>query len=276
VSGLRFGPAGVPYSAGKPSTPDGIKRCRELGLGCMEMEFVQRVSMGEETAKKVAAVAAAHDVVLSSHAPYYVNLTSLEVDKIAASAQRVLQAGRITALCGGTGTVFHAAVYQGRAPELIYDLVKTQLLEMSKTLRDEGHSVLLRPETTGKASQFGSVEELLRLSVEVPGVQPCIDFSHLHARSGGGFNSYDEFMTVLQAIEVALGRPGLETMHMHVSGIEYTAKGERKHLVLQESDLKYEELLRALKDMKVAGTLVCESPNLEDDALLLQETYARL
>ena len=74
MDSLRFGPAGIPYSARKPSTPDGIKRCRELGLGCMEMEFVQRVSMGEQTAKEVAVVAAAHDVVLSSHAPYYVNL----------------------------------------------------------------------------------------------------------------------------------------------------------------------------------------------------------
>ena len=151
-----------------------------------------------------------------------------------------------------------------------------QLLALSKALSDEGHRVLLRPETTGKASQFGTVEELLRLSTEVPGVQPCIDFSHLHARSGGAFNSYDEFLSVLQQIEAALGRHGLETMHMHVSGIEYTAKGERKHLVLQESDLKYDELLRALKDVKASGTLVCESPNLEDDALLLQETYARL
>lgn len=276
MTGLRFGPAGVPHSAKKPSTADGIRRCRELGLGCMEMEFVQRVSMGEETAKLVAVVAAAEDVILSSHAPYYVNLNSPEEQKVIDSVKRIMLAGRVTALCGGSCTVFHAAFYQTETADVVYAKVKAQLQEMSNGLREQGLTITLRPETTGKASQFGTVEELLRLSVEVPGVLPCIDFSHMHARSGGAYNSYDEFITVLRQIEQALGRPGLENMHIHLSGIEYTAKGERKHLNLQESDLKYTDLMRALKDMKVAGTLVCESPSLEDDALLLQETYARV
>lgn len=273
---LRFGPAGIPMSAKKQSTPDGIRRCRELGLGCMEMEFVQRVSMGEATAKEVSVVAAAEDVVLSSHAPYYVHLNSAEEQKVIDSVKRIMQAARITALCGGTGTVFHAAFYQQTAPDVVYDKVKAHLTRMSADLRAEGFSVLLRPETTGKESQFGTVDELLRLSTETSGVLPCVDFSHLHARSGGAFNTYDEFIAVLQQIEKVLGRPGLETMHIHVSGIAYTAKGERHHLNLQASDLQYEALMRALKDMKAGGTVVCESPSLEEDALLLQEAYARV
>ena len=273
---LRFGPAGIPSSAKKPSTPDGIRRCRELGLGCMEMEFVQRVSMGEEMAKEVAVVAAAENVVLSSHAPYYVNLNSAEEQKVIDSVKRIMQAARITALCGGTGTVFHAAFYQTTPRDVVYDKVKAHLAKMSTDLRAEGFTITLRPETTGKESQFGTVDELLRLSTETPGVLPCIDFSHLHARSGGAFNTYDEFLSVLQHIERVLGRPGLDTMHVHISGIAYTAKGERNHLNLQESDLQYEALLRALKDVKAGGTVVCESPSLEEDALLLQETYARL
>lgn len=276
MAALRFGPAGVPNSARKPSTPDGIRRCRELGLGCMEMEFVQRVSMSEATAREVAAVAAAEDIVLSSHAPYYVNLNSAEEQKVIDSVKRIMQAARITALCGGTGTVFHAAFYQKTAPEVIYDKVKAHLAQMQADLRAEGFVITLRPETTGKASQFGTVDELLRLSTETAGVLPCIDFSHLHARSGGAFNTYDEFIAVLQQIESVLGRRGLENMHIHLSGIAYTDKGERHHLNLQESDMQYEALMRALKDMKAGGTLVCESPNLEEDALLLQETYARV
>jgi len=275
VRELRFGPAGVPNSAKKPSTVAGVRRCRELGLGCMEMEFVQRVSMGEETAREVAAVAAAEDVLLSSHAPYYVNLNSADEQIVINSAKRIMLAGRITALCGGHGTVFHAAFYQAESRDTVYAKVKAHMQQMSMALREQGFTLALRPETTGKESQFGTVEELLRLSTEVAGVLPCIDFSHLHARSGGGCNSYDDFMGVLRQIEAALGRPGLESMHIHLSGIAYTAKGERHHLNLQESDLQYVDLMRALKDMRVAGTLVCESPSLEEDALLLQETYAR-
>lgn len=276
MAALRFGPAGVPNSAKKPTTPDGIRRCRELGLGCMEMEFVQRVSMGEETAREVAVVAAEADIVLSSHAPYYVNLNSAEEQKVIDSVKRIMQAARITALCGGTGTVFHAAFYQGTAAQAVYDTVKGHLQRMRADLGAEGFTIALRPETTGKESQFGTVDELLRLSVELPGVLPCIDFSHLHARSGGAYNTYDEFLAVLQQIERVLGRLGLDNMHIHVSGIAYTAKGERHHLNLQESDLQYEALLRALKDMNAGGIVVCESPNLEEDAMLLQETYARL
>jgi deoxyribonuclease IV len=276
VPELRFGPAGVPNSAKKPSTIAGVRRCKELGLGCMEMEFVQRVSMGEETAREVAAVAAAEDVILSSHAPYYVNLNSAEEQKVVDSVKRIMLAGRITAICGGLNTVFHAAFYQAVERNAVYAKVKAHLQQMSQSLHDQGFSITLRPETTGKDSQFGTVEELLRLSTEISGVLPCIDFSHLHARSGGGYNSYAEFLGILQQIEAALGRPGLDAMHIHLSGIAYTAKGERHHLDLQESDLHYVELLHALKDMRVAGTLVCESPSLEEDALLLQETYARV
>ncbi len=273
---LLFGPAGVPLSARKPTSQEGIRRCRELGLGCMEMAFVQRVSMGEQTAKEVAAVAAAEGIALSSHAPYYVNLNSPDEQKVLDSMKRVLQAGRITALCGGTGTVFHAAFYHDDPPEEVYSRVKGHLEAIGMALRKEGFAIVLRPETTGKDSQFGTVDELLRLSTEVAGVLPCIDFSHLHARSLGAYNSYDEFIAVLQRVEAVLGRAGLENMHIHVSGIEYGPKGERKHLVLQESDMNYTDLLRALKDMQAGGMVVCESPNLEEDALLLQETYARL
>jgi deoxyribonuclease-4 len=60
---------------------------------------------------------------------------------------------------------------------------------------------------------------------------------------------------------------------VHISGIEYDKNGEKKHLTLQESDLKYIELLEALKGFKVKGLVICESPSLEEDALLLRKTY---
>jgi deoxyribonuclease-4 len=65
-------------------------------------------------------------------------------------------------------------------------------------------------------------------------------------------------------------------MHIHVSGIAYGKKGEIKHLNLKESDLQYVELLKALKDYEARGLVICESPDLEEDALLLQETYHKL
>ena len=105
---------------------------------------------------------------------------------------------------------------------------------------------------------------------------PCIDFSHLHARSNGKMNSYEEFSSALEKAESALGRKALKELHCHVSGIEYSEKGERKHLNLKESDLNYVELLRALKEFGCAGVIVCESPSIEGDALVLKKAYVGL
>jgi deoxyribonuclease-4 len=117
---------------------------------------------------------------------------------------------------------------------------------------------------------------LIKLGSDVDGVLPCLDFSHLHARTGR-YNTYDEFVSVLQQIETGLGRQALHNMHIHVSGIEYGRHGEIRHLDLQseKSDFNYRELMRALKDTGAEGLVVCESPPgvLEENARLLQQTY---
>jgi deoxyribonuclease-4 len=127
----------------------------------------------------------------------------------------------------------------------------------------------------GKPSQFGTIEEILNLSTELEGVAPCLDFAHWHARDGKS-NSYQEFASVLEQVEQKLGRVALDNMHIHVSGIYYGKKGELKHLNLKESDFQYAELIKALRDYDARGIVICESPNLEEDALLLQATYNTL
>lgn len=273
---LRFGTGGVPLSASKRDSIAGIQRLRELKLDCMELEFVQRVSMGPETAAAVRAVAEEMDVALSVHAPYYINFNSGEPAKVEASKERLLAAARVGALCGARNIAFHPAFYHDDPPEVVYQRVETILMELVDILRAEGVNVCLRPETTGKPSQFGSLEEILRLSVEIEGVLPCVDFSHLHARSVGGYNRYEEFAALLEQMRAALGPAMLHDMHCHVQGIGYTDKGEQEHLPLEESDFNYKALLRAFRDYEVKGLVVCESPNLEEDAVKLQRAYRRL
>jgi len=135
--------------------------------------------------------------------------------------------------------------------------------------------VWIRPEITGKASQFGTLEEILALSTELEGVAPCIDFAHWHARTGK-LNSYQEIASILEQVKERLGRTALDNMHIHVSGISYGKGGETKHLNLKESDFQYTELLKALRNYQAKGLVICESPNLEEDALLLQAAYNTL
>jgi len=174
---------------------------------------------------------------------------------------------------GARNIVFHPAFYHKDPPEVVYERLKEHMVGITTILREEDNGVMLRPETTGKPSQFGTIEELVALSREVPGVLPCVDFAHLHARSGGAYNSPQEFAHVLHLIEEGLGRAALDDMHIHVSGIEYTDKGERQHLNLADADLRYRELVQVWRDFDIGGTVICESPNLEVDALTLQTLY---
>lgn len=272
---LRFGTAGTPISTPTRDTLSGVERVRKMGLDCMEVEFVRGVKMGAETAAEVGRTAAGLDVALSVHAPYYINLNSREMDKVEASRKRIMDSAHIGSIFNAGGVVFHPAFYHEDSHDTVYGIVKTHLVEMAGQLDDEGVDILLRPETTGKASQFGSLKELLEMSAEIEGVMPCFDFSHMHAREGA-LNSYEEFCDILGLAEDYLGREGLDNVHIHVSGIEYGPKGEKKHLVLEESDMDYQGLLRAWKEYDIKGTVICESPNLEGDALLLQGVYRGL
>jgi len=272
MAGLIFGTGGVPHSTRPKTTIDGIKRIAELGLGCMEIEFVQGVKMGEAGARLVAETAAREGVRLSAHAPYFINFNAHEPEKIRASQDRLLQTARIAALCGAESVVSHTAFYLGDPPEKAHSTVKKYLEETLNQLKRENNRVWIRPEIMGKPSQFGTIEEVLNLCTELDGLAPGIDFAHWHARSGR-FNSYPEFTAILQQVEERLGRAALDNMHIHVSGISYGKKGEIKHLNLKESDFQYTELLKALNDCNANGIIICESPNLEEDALLLQATY---
>jgi deoxyribonuclease-4 len=276
IGKLLFGTGGVPVSAKSRSTEAGIERIAELGLGCMEVEFVQGVKMSPQVAASVGELAARKKVVLTAHGPYFVNLNAVEPQKVHMSKERILQTARIAALFGARSITFHAAFYLKNTPAETYATVKKHLQEVMTILQKEGNKVTISPEVTGKPSQFGTLEELLKLSSEIEGVALCIDFSHWHARTGKA-NSYQEFLIVLDQVEKKLGRRGLDNMHIHLSGIAYGNKGEIKHLMLPDSDLRYAELLKALKERKAKGVIICESvPYLEQDALLLQQTYRDL
>ncbi len=275
--GLLFGTAGVPRSSPKKSTIEGLKFLKKLGLECMELEFVQGVRMKPELAVEVNNVRKQLDLELTVHAPYFINLSSSDPEKVKKSIERILDSARIGYLAGARSVTFHAAFYQGEPQEKVYNNVKLALESILETLDHEGINIDIRPETTGKPTQFGTIEEILKLSEEFSGkVFPCIDFAHLHARSNGLENSYEEFIKTLETVEKALGKEALRNMHIHVSGIAYGTKGEKHHLNLKESDFKYQELIRAFLEKNIEGCIISESPNLEQDALLLKETYYKL
>ena len=273
---LLFGTAGVPNSTAKKNNPvDGVRRIHELGLDCMQLEFAHGVRMKEEVSSALRKVSYELGVPLTSHGPYYINLNAREQDKIDSSVERIIQTAKISDLCGAESMTFHAAFYMKDSPYDVFDLVEKSLNVIEERLSRLDIEIELRPELTGKTSQFGSLEELISLSKSVNSCKPCMDFSHLYARTGS-VNDYNGFCETLETLKNELGKKSLDEMHIHISGISSNSKGDLKHLNLEKSKFNWKELMKALKDMDCKGYVVCNSPNLEVDAAMLKQYYMAL
>ncbi len=273
---LLFGTAGVPNSTAKKNSPvEGVKRIHELALDCMQLEFAHGVRMKEEVSSALRKVSYELGVPLTSHGPYYINLNAREQDKIDSSVERIIQTAKISDLCGAESMTFHAAFYMKDSPYDVFDLVEKSLNVIEERLSRLDIEIELRPELTGKTSQFGSLEELISLSKSVNSVKPCMDFSHLYAR-GGEVNDYKAFSETLETLKAELGPKALQEMHIHISGISSNSKGDLKHLNLEKSKFNWRDLMKALKDQDARGYVICNSPNLEGDAQMLKNYYMAL
>jgi deoxyribonuclease-4 len=272
---FRFGTVGSPNST--PKKPGGsvgaLIQIKALGLSALELGWVQSVRVTAETCRSIQSKSSELDVAVSVHAPYFINLNATR-EEWSRSRQRLMDAAHYGNLAGATDIIFHPGSYFNAPPEAVLPLAIERLQECVAELRAAGNPVFLRPETMGKAAMLGSFEDTLAMSKAIPGVLPCLDFAHLHARTGNGsMNSYAEWVRLLDDYAHSLGDGALHHLHIHLSGIEYSSKGERNHLPLRESDLDLKSLFKALHKYECHGRILCESPIMEEDALYMRQVW---
>ncbi len=254
---IKVGPAG----SGGLGNLKGVSKVAEMDLDCMEVEFTYGVRMDLKTAKDVGALAKEKGIILSVHAPYYINLASNEQEKFVASKQRILDACERAHAMGARNVTFHAGFYQKRTPEKTFQLIKKALMDLKKNISKKRWQVTLCPEVTGKSSQFGSLEELLRLKKETD-CGLTVDFSHLYARHRGDI----DFDRILDRLP--------EKFHAHFSGIEYGEKGERKHV--RTTEKFFAPLAKALIRRDLDITIINESPRPYEDAAMMKKVLQKL
>ena len=254
---IRIGPAG----SGGLGNMKGIHKVARLKLDCMEIEFTYGVRMSMDDARAVGALAKEKGIVLSVHAPYYINLASDEKEKIVTSKKRILDSCERAAALGARNVVFHAGFYQKKTAAQTYRLIKKAIVEIQEKISKNKWKVKLCPEITGKPSQFGSVEELLKLMKET-GCGICVDFAHLYARQQGEID-YTQSLKKLP-----------KSFHAHFSGIAYGEKGERKHL--KTTPKFFKPLAEALLKTKRDVTLINESPQPHKDAAMMKRVVTAL
>lgn len=276
IPALLFGTAGIPLSTPQREMLNGISHVRTLGLDAMEIEFVRNIHVSEEKAPLIKEAAQKNQVALTCHGQYWVNVNAQDQTTLQQSVQRILDASRRAFHAGAWSICYHLAYYMKEDKDKVYAKLKERVKPIVKQLQNEGNSIWLRPETGGKIHQFGDVDELVKLSQDVEQVLPCIDWAHHYARSLGNVNTKTQFAEILAKIEKGLGREALQNMHMHMEGIEFTKIGEKNHVNVDECPFRYDEVLKALKEFKVKGVLISESPNIEGDALRFKSIFNRL
>ncbi len=264
---IYFGPAGYPTGSRGPL--EALERIRALKLNALEVQFVRQVRMGEDKARAAEERARDLGILLSAHAPYYVNFNSPSRTTVRKSGEWVMKAARAAHQMGAWIIVLHAAAYSGKDPKAATRSVIRGVTKCRDQMEKEGIDVLLGLETMGKKGSWGTIEEIAHVVREIEGTAPVLDFAHLHARSGGGLRTVSDFRRVL----VECGEFYRGHLHCHFSCVEYTEAGERSHLPMSAKAPDYALLVAALKEEERGVTVISETPLLERDAVRMMRMH---
>ncbi|MEM3536481.1 MAG: TIM barrel protein [Candidatus Bathyarchaeia archaeon] len=274
----RFGPAGVPpsFRAIKAALADVPRLLREEGLDAFEYQAVRwgaKPQMKREEAEKLALKAKENDVWLSLHGSYFINFCGGK-EVIEASKQRLIACATAANWMNAHIVVFHPGFYGKIQPKEAFRNCLEALKEVVETMKTLGiKSVKIGPETMGKPSQLGSLDEVLGLCEEIEQAQPVIDWAHLHARGRGRFKALDDFRKVVEEVEKRLGTDAVKNMHCHFTKVEFTEKGEKCHHTLDEADYgpDFTLLAKVVAEFKLKPTFISESPILDVDAAKMRD-----
>jgi deoxyribonuclease-4 len=279
----RFGPAGVPpgFKALKSPVSEIPIYLRDEGLDAFEYQAVRwgpKPQMRKEEAERLGKNALQHDVWVTLHGSYFINLCS-EGEILEASKRRLLACVTAADWMGAHAVVFHPGYYGKKSPKDALETCIKAMRDVVESMRANNITeVHLAPETTGKRSQLGNLQEILTLCEEVELTEPNIDWAHIHAREKGALKTKDDFMEVMEEIEKRLGTSALKNMHCHFSHIEFTDKGERRHHTLDEAEYgpDFHLLASLIKELDLKPVMICESPILDVDAQKMRDILKRL
>lgn len=265
---IFLGPAGIPLSAEKRNTIEGVKTVNALGLNAMEIEFVHSVYIKKDVAEEVGKVAREFGVRLSIHAPYYINLASDKKSTIAASRKRIFDCADRGERMGADAIAIHSAFYGKNEKEKVFEIVKEQFLKILDEMKTSGiKNVKLGVETMAKQSQFGTLDEVLQLNKEMKYIIPYIDWAHLFVRDGGNI----DYGIVIDKLE----KSGIKHINSHFEGVSKNNKGEFVDIHAPIKDPPFEPLAREILRKKVDITIISESPMLERDSLKMKQVLQK-
>ena len=278
-----FGPAGGSdrfREQGHKSTIEAPKWLAGIGLDAFEYSAGRGVAVSETTARAIGAAAKENGTFMSLHAPYYINCAAPEPDKRENSIRYLLESAKACNFMGGDRVVFHVGSPKKQDRDIAHQLSKDTVTRALHVLAEEGLShIHLCPETMGRPSQLGSLDETLDICLLDEGIIPTLDFGHLHTVGLGALNEIEDFESIVKRMIEVLGFERAQRFHAHFSRIEYTAKGEKRHWRFEDTQFgpEFSMLAPVLIAYNLTPTIICESAGTQDiDALAMKSTYAAL
>ena len=280
---IKFGPSGNCarfYEEGYKSTTDAPEWVRENGLDYFEYSFGRGVIMGESKAEEICRAFASENVGISVHAPYFINLANPDEQKAQNSYNYILNSAYMCKKMGGNRVIFHPASVGKETREVAL----SRTIDRFKILADLIYESNLQdlyfcPETMGKINQIGTIEEITEFCKIEEFFIPTVDFGHVNAREQGSLKEKEDYKRRLEYMIEHLGMQKMKHFHAHFSKIQYTAKGELKHLTFADEIYgpEFEPLAEALLELDLEPIIICESDGTQaDDAIYMKRAYNRI
>ena len=276
---IKFGPAGNAQSfaeAGFKATVDAPCWLHQMGLNAYEYQCGRGVNIGEETARKIAAQAALHDIAMSLHAPYYINLSNRDEERVQKNIGYVLASCQAATWLGADRIVVHTGGVGKQSRTKAFENTKENVRDILNAVEQAGYTTTICLETMGKQSVIGSAEEIFELVALDDRLLPCIDFGHLNARTCGKCSTEEEFAQVLDLMENTIGTERARVFHSHFSHIEYGPKGEVRHLTFADEQYgpDFAPLAKLIAQRSWTPRFICESAGTQaEDAKQMMDMY---
>ena len=277
---IKFGPSGNSIAftlAGNKTSEQSAVWVKNLGLNCFEYSFGRGVNLSDEKALSIGQAFNEAGVEISVHAPYYINLANPDDEKAMNSYRYVLDSAKKVKLMGGKRIVFHPASQGKLSREEAVLLTIKRLNRLKDLIYSEGlDDLIFCPETMGKLGQIGTIEEITEFCKIDKVFVPAVDFGHVNARENGSLKTKQDFLVRLKYMIDNLGYEKMKNFHIHFSKIEYTQKGEVRHLTFEDNIYgpEFEPLAQALKELSLEPYVICESAGTQDiDAVSMQKIY---
>ncbi len=279
---IKFGPSGNSdsfYEQGYKSSSQMPAWLAGMGLEAYEYSCTKGVKVGEATAAEIGQQAKENNIFMSIHAPYYINMSSVEEEKRENSKRYILETLRAAKWMGADRIVVHTGSCSkvDRATALRYAL---KTLGETVELADAAGfgDVHICPEVLGKHNQLGTIEEIMEMCRVDERIIPTIDFGHVHARGLGRLNSEEDFAEVIDIIENSIGKERTKNIHCHFSRIEFSKGGEKRHWNFSDTQFgpEFEHLAPILVKRKMEPVIICESRGkMAEDALEMKKIYQK-